>query len=170
MSVRHALLGLLSEGPKYGLQLQQEFETRTGDLWPLNIGQVYSTLQRLDRDGLVEPDGTGEGDAKKGFRLTDAGERDLHGWLATPPPDAPPPRDELVIKVIVALAVPGVDVFEVIQAHRRHLVERMQRLTALKADDPGAGLALVVDAEVLRLEAAVRWLDSAEARARAARA
>ena len=54
MSVRHALLALLSEGPKYGLQLRQEFEARTGEVWPLNVGQVYTTLQRLERDGLVD--------------------------------------------------------------------------------------------------------------------
>ncbi|HJY00730.1 MAG TPA: PadR family transcriptional regulator, partial [Streptosporangiaceae bacterium] len=54
MSVRHAMLALLSEGPKYGLQLREEFEGRTGEVWPLNVGQVYTTLQRLERDGLVE--------------------------------------------------------------------------------------------------------------------
>ena len=56
VSVRHALLALLSEGPKYGLQLREEFEARTGEVWPLNVGQVYTTLQRLERDGLVESD------------------------------------------------------------------------------------------------------------------
>ena len=56
MSVPHALLALLSEGPKYGLQLRQEFEAKTGEVWPLNVGQVYTTLQRLERDGLVESD------------------------------------------------------------------------------------------------------------------
>ena len=56
MSVPHALLALLSEGPKYGLRLQNEFESRTGEVWPLNVGQVYTTLQRLERDGLVETD------------------------------------------------------------------------------------------------------------------
>ena len=61
MSVRHALLALLSEGPKYGLQLRQEFEARTGEVWPLNVGQVYTTLQRLERDGLVESDDAAEG-------------------------------------------------------------------------------------------------------------
>ena len=55
MSVRHGLLALLSEGPKYGLQLREEFEARTGEVWPVNVGQVYTTLQRLERDGLVEP-------------------------------------------------------------------------------------------------------------------
>jgi len=70
VSVRHALLALLSEGPKYGLQLREEFEARTGEVWPLNIGQVYTTLQRLERDGLVESDGTGDDGPQKGFRIT----------------------------------------------------------------------------------------------------
>ena len=60
MSVRHALLAFLSEGPKYGLQLRQEFEESTGQVWPLNVGQVYTTLQRLERDELIESDDRGE--------------------------------------------------------------------------------------------------------------
>jgi DNA-binding PadR family transcriptional regulator len=166
MSVRHALLALLSEGPKYGLQLRQEFESRTGEVWPLNVGQVYTTLQRLERDGLVESDDPeGEG-PQKGFRITAAGGRELAEWLRTPPETVPPPRDELVIKVLVALRVPGVDVHELIQVHRRHLVEMMQRYTYLKAEAPehDVGLALVVDAELFRLEGVVRWLDAADAR------
>jgi hypothetical protein len=78
----------------------------------------------------------------------------------------PPPRDELVIKVLVALSVPGVDVHELVQVHRRHLVELMQRYTYLKAEasEHDVGLALVVDAELFRLEAVVRWLDAADVR------
>ena len=77
MSVRHALLALLSEGPKYGLQLRQEFEERTGEVWPLNVGQVYTTLQRLERDGLVESDNEAEAGAQKSFRITGAGAAEL---------------------------------------------------------------------------------------------
>jgi DNA-binding PadR family transcriptional regulator len=166
MSVRHALLALLSEGPKYGLKLQQEFELRTGEVWPLNVGQVYTTLQRLERDGLVESDdGTGDG-PHKDYRITSEGHRELAEWLRTPPDPDTPPRDELVIKVLVALQVPSVDVRDVIQAHRRHLVEMMQRYTHLKAESAqhDVGLALVVDAELFRLEGVVRWLDAADAR------
>ena len=170
MSVRHALLALLSEGPKYGLQLRQEFEARTGEVWPLNVGQVYTTLQRLERDGLVESDSDG-GDSdgpQKDFRITGAGRTELVQWLRTPPGTDVPPRDELVIKVLVALTVPGVDVAELLQIHRRHLLETMQRYTALKqrASEDDVGLALVVDAELFRLEAAVRWLDAADVRLR----
>src|SRR6201997_2986134 len=131
MSVRHALLALLSEGPKYGLQLREEFEARTGEVWPLNVGQVYTTLQRLERDGLVESESDDPADAgpQKGFRITTDGWRELADWLHTPPDLSSPPRDELVMKVLVALRVPSVDVHEVIQAHRRYLVELMQQWT-----------------------------------------
>jgi DNA-binding PadR family transcriptional regulator len=166
MSVRHALLALLSAGPKYGLQLREEFEAKTGEVWPLNVGQVYTTLQRLERDGLVESDETGDEGPQKGFRITGAGETELAGWLRTPPDLTSPPRDELVMKVLVATQVPGVDVHEVIQAHRRYLVQLMQQWTRIKEEEAGSdlNLALVVDAELFRLDAVVRWLDAADGR------
>ena len=165
MSVRHALLALLSEGPKYGLRLRQEFEARTGEVWPLNVGQVYTTLQRLDRDGLVTSDGDDDG-PQKTYAITPDGARELTEWLQTPAAADQPPRDELIIKVLVAVRVPGVDVHEVIQVHRRHLIELMQRYTAVKAsaEEDDTALALVVDAELFRIEAAVRWLDAADTR------
>jgi DNA-binding PadR family transcriptional regulator len=166
MSVRHALLALLAEGPKYGLQLRQEFESRTGEVWPLNVGQVYLTLQRLERAGLIESDDTDRDGPQKTFRITPTGGDELAAWLRTPPDLANPPRDELVIKVLVALRLPGVDVLELLQAHRRHLVEQMQRYTHVKAEaaPDDLSLPLVADAELFRLEAVVRWLNAAEAR------
>jgi DNA-binding PadR family transcriptional regulator len=166
MSVRHAMLALLSQGPKYGLQLREEFQDRTGEVWPLNVGQVYTTLQRLERDGLVESDGTGEDGPQKAFRITSEGERELAGWLRTPPDLSSPPRDELVIKVLVAVRVPGTDPHEVIQAHRRYLVQLMQQWTRIKDDEAhgDVGLALAVDAELFRLDSVVRWLDVADVR------
>jgi DNA-binding PadR family transcriptional regulator len=165
VSVPHALLALLSEGPKYGLRLQNEFESRTGEVWPLNVGQVYTTLQRLERDGLVEADGEGERSRKR-YRITSAGDEELAGWLRTPPELVPPPRDELVIKVLVALQVPGIDVHKIMQVHRRHVIEVMQRYTRIKAEaaEDDVPLALVADAELFRLEAIVRWLDAADVR------
>ena len=167
MSVRHALLALLSEGPKYGLRLREEFEAGTGEVWPLNIGQVYTTLQRLERDGLIESDEDDERDSpQKRFRITAGGEQELRTWLRTPPDMSSPPRDELVIKVLVALRVPGTDVREVIQAHRRYLVELMQQWTRIKEAEAERDLALglAVDAELFRLDAVVRWLDAADGR------
>jgi DNA-binding PadR family transcriptional regulator len=170
VSVRHALLALLSEGPKYGLQLRQEFEARTGEVWPLNVGQVYTTLQRLERDGLVESDDGAEEGPQKGFRITADGQDELATWLRTPPDLSMPPRDELVIKVLVAWRLPGVDVHEVIQTHRRYLVELMQQWTHLKEDEAqfDLGFALAVDAELYRLDSVVRWLDTADGRFRRA--
>src|SRR5579863_8310372 len=166
MSVPHALLALLSEGPKYGLRLREEFEARTGEIWPLNGGQVYTTLQRLERDGLVESDGTGEEGPQKGFRISAGGERELARWLRTPPDLSSPPRDELVMKVLVALYVPAADVPAVIQAHRRYLVELMQQWTRIKEYDAASDLSmsLAIDAELFRLDSVVRWLAAAEAR------
>jgi DNA-binding PadR family transcriptional regulator len=173
MSVRHALLALLSEGPKYGLQLRQEFEESTGEVWPLNVGQVYSTLQRLERDELIESDDSEDEDEvgpQKAFRITVAGRQELDEWLSTPPDMTSPPRDELVIKVLAALRVPGVSVHDVIQVHRRYLVELMQQWTRLKEDEADFDLtfALVVDAELFRLDSVVRWLDMADGRLRRA--
>jgi DNA-binding PadR family transcriptional regulator len=168
MSVRHALLALVSEGPKYGLQLRQEFEERTGEVWPLNVGQVYQTLQRLERDGLVEGDGDADEGQQKLFRITAEGATELAEWLRTPPDLSSPPRDDLVIKVLIAIRLPGVDVREVIQSHRRHLVELMQQWTRVKADaaPDDLSLALVVDAELFRLDSLIRWLDAADGRLR----
>jgi DNA-binding PadR family transcriptional regulator len=189
MSIRHAMLALLSEGPKYGLRLREEFETRTGEVWPLNVGQVYTTLQRLERDGLIAPapspssastststSGSGAGGDDDGtqklYIITDDGTTELARWLRTPPDLSSPPRDELVMKILVALRVPGTDMRDVIQAHRRYLVELMQQWTRIKEDDPEEDLSmsLAVDAELFRLDAVVRWLDAAEARIRRAAA
>jgi DNA-binding PadR family transcriptional regulator len=174
MSVRHALLALLSEGPKYGLQLREEFEARTGEVWPLNVGQVYTTLQRLERDGLVAALDTGESEEgpQKAFKITPAGEEELGGWLRVPPDMTAPPRDELVMKILIAAQVPGTNVHEVIQAHRTYLIQLMQEWTRLKEDDDGSDVpfALVVDAELFRLDSVVRWLDAADGRLRRAAA
>ena len=170
MSIRHSLLALLSEGPKYGFQLRHEFEASTGDVWPLNVGQVYTTLDRLERDGLVESDDLHADERQKNFRITETGEDELSRWLRTPPDLTQPPRDELVIKVLVASRLPEVDVYDVIQVHRRYLVQLMQQWTRLKEDEAHFDLAfaLAVDAELFRLDAVVRWLDAADGRLRRA--
>ena len=166
VSVRHALLGLLSGGPKYGMQLRQEFEAGTGGVWELNVGQVYSTLQRLDRDGLVASDPGLEDGPQQMFRITDDGLGELQGWLRTPPDASAPPRDELVIKLLVALRVEGTSVAEVVQVHRRQMVELMQQYTRLREElTPGeVALAIVVDAELFRLDGLIRWLDATDGR------
>lgn len=176
MSVRQGLLALLEQGPMYGYQLRAEFETRTGATWPLNVGQVYTTLSRLERDGLVEPAGEdSEGHAV--YRITSAGRAEVAQWFSTPVARTSPPRDELAIKLAMAVTVPGVDVRAVVQGQRTATIRALQDYTRLKARaGSGGGLEgsdlawlLVLDSLVFAAEAEVRWLDHCEARlARAA--
>jgi DNA-binding PadR family transcriptional regulator len=170
VSVRHSLLALLSEGPKYGFQLRQEFEASTGDVWPLNVGQVYTTLQRLERDGLATSDDSDVDERQRNYRITPQGDEELARWLRTPPDLSEPPRDELVIKILVAAHLPDVNVHDVIQVHRRYVIQVMQQWTRLKEDEARLDLsfALAVDAELFRLDSVVRWLDAADGRLRRA--
>jgi DNA-binding PadR family transcriptional regulator len=164
MSVRHALLALLSECPKYGLQLREEFEQRTGEIWPLNVGQVYSTLKRLERDGLIEPDGPDDV-REKSYRLLPNGRRELEDWLDATPQVGRPQRRELVMRVLIAATTPGIDVSKLIQRHRRHLVTAMQEYTRLKVDaSEDTAFLIVADSEIFRAEADIRWLDACEVR------
>ena len=117
--------------------------------------------------GFVESEGSGG--PQNVFTITSSGADELAAWLRTPPDVMPPPRDELVIKVLVAIRVPGVDVSEVLQVHRRHMVEAMQQYTHLKSEmaEDDVELGLIVDAELFRIEAIVRWIDAADARLQA---
>jgi DNA-binding PadR family transcriptional regulator len=166
MSVRQALLTLLDGEPMYGYQLRAEFEQRTGATWPLNVGQVYTTLTRLERDGLVEEART-DGEGHVFYALTAAGRDEVRRWFGTPVDrGSKPPRDELAIKLALAVTVPGVDVHAVIQAQRTDTVRALQEYTRLKARATDEDLAwlLVVDALVFQAEAEVRWLDHCESR------
>jgi len=172
MSVRYALLALLSRGPMHGYQLKVAFEGSTGGTWPLNIGQVYTTLSRLERDGCARPladDGArpaGEGDRQRPYEITEAGRDDLAGWFTTPVERADRPRDELAIKLALALTTPGVDVTAVVGRQRTATMRTLQEYTRLKAAaDRPADLSwlLVVDAMLFQAEAEIRWLDHCEA-------
>jgi DNA-binding PadR family transcriptional regulator len=165
MSIRYGLLALLERGPMYGYQLRVAFEESTGGTWPLNIGQVYTTLSRLDRDGLVRSLPEHEG-GQRPYEITKAGQVDLADWFATPISRADRPRDELAIKLALALTTPGVDVRAVVQAQRTATMRTLQEYTRLKAGaDQTADLSwlLVLDAMLFQSEAEVRWLDHCEA-------
>ncbi|MCX4549696.1 PadR family transcriptional regulator [Streptomyces sp. NBC_01387] len=171
MSIRHGLLALLERGPRYGSQLRTEFESRTGATWPLNVGQVYTTLSRLERDGLVSQDS--EDDAGHAlYAITDEGRTELRGWYGAPVDRTSPARDELAIKLAMAVGAPGVDIRAVIQAQRHHTVKAMQDYTRLKAQaletapanrDEVAWL-LVLEQLIFQAEAEARWLDHCESR------
>ena len=166
MSVRQGLLALLEQRPMYGYQLRSEFESRTGAAWPLNVGQVYTTLSRLERDGLVEPAGSDE-EGRPLYRITGAGRAAVADWFSTPVSRSSPPRDELAIKLAMAVTVPGVDVRAVVQAQRTATLRALQDYTRLKARAAGdrpedLAWLLVLDSLVFAAEAEVRWLDHCE--------
>lgn len=165
MSVRHALLALLSEKPQHGYHLKSEFERRTGATWPLNIGQVYTTLQRLERDGLVRAQQPGD-DGSVVYGATDAGTAEVSSWWLSPVDRTAPARDELAIKIALAVTVPGVDVPRLIQRQRNATLTWLQQLTRLKArpDETGdLAWSLVVERLLFDAEAEARWLDHVEA-------
>jgi DNA-binding PadR family transcriptional regulator len=174
MSVRNALLALLEQGPRYGYQLRAEFEDRTGGTWPLNVGQVYTTLSRLERDGLVEGQGE-DGEGHLVYAVTPAGRDEVAAWFSSPVARSQPPREELAIKLAFAVSVPGVDVGTVIQQQRTATMAALQDYTRLKrraAGNAAPELAwgLVLDSLVFNAEAEIRWLDHCEARLRRAAA
>ncbi|WP_136023840.1 PadR family transcriptional regulator [Microbacterium sp. K27] len=164
MSVRQSLLAILAQGPCYGYQLRHEFDRRTGSVWPLNVGQIYNTLERLERDGLVS---RGEADDRGHvyWRITDAGIADVDEWLSSPVVRPQGTRDELAIKLAVAATLPGVDATAAILAQRSASLRQLEALRQERrergdADDPeGLAWALVTDSMIFAAEAEVRWLD-----------
>ena len=176
MTVRNALLALLEQGPMYGYQLRAEFERRTGATWPLNVGQVYTTLSRLERDGFVEGlhDGVADDEGSSQHRVmyvaTAAGHEEVAAWFTTPVARTQPPRDELAIKLALAVTVPGVDVGTVIQQQRSATMGALQDYTRIKraGGDQDLAWSLVLDSLVFNAEAEIRWLDHCEARVRRA--
>jgi DNA-binding PadR family transcriptional regulator len=167
MAVREGLLALLREGPRHGYQLKQEFEAATGGVWPLNVGQVYTTLDRLERDGLVElqPGVQSSAPGQKTYAITSAGADELGAWWEAVPADEPPPRDELMLKVLMAIERGAPHALGVITHQRTVLVsllqvKRRERKQAASADLPSR---LVTDALIARAEADLRWLDTCEA-------
>ena len=178
MSVKQALLALLEQGPMYGYQLRAEFEQRTGATWPLNVGQVYTTLARLERDGLVEQvadgiaEGTSDRDGHVVYRVTEHGRAEVSEWFTTPVSRTQPPRDELAIKLALAVTVPGVDIGTVIQRQRSATMAALQDYTRLKRSGRDASQldatelawGLVLESLVFAAEAEIRWLDHVESR------
>ena len=153
MTIRDSLLAILVQGPCYGQQLRAEFERRTGGSWPLNVGQVHSTLDRLERDGLVvqhPPDEHG----RVFTEITEAGRFEAASWLASP---VDPGRDQFAAKLALAVTLPGVDATALVQRQRERTAAEVARLTASSSTDPTG--RLIERARLHAAEAELRWLD-----------
>lgn len=164
MSVRHSLLAILDQGSCYGYQLRTEFARRTGSTWPLNVGQIYNTLERLRRDGLVAEAGTDE-HGHVYWRITDAGSRAVRAWIAEPAAKPAGARDELAAKVALAATLRGVDVTRMLHTQRIAAVTQLETLRS-DAAQPGIEMTrwLVLEARVRAAEAELGWIDAATRR------
>lgn len=170
MSVRNGLLALLTSGDRHGYELKKELEERTGSLWELNVGQVYTTLARLERDGLVTetdelPPASGPQEQRR-YSLTDEGRREVAEWFARPRSRPAPDRDELVIKLTLAASADGVDLDAVIDAQRVATTEELQRYTRLKAAAAEEDMArlFALDAVIAQIDGELRWLEQCQQR------
>lgn len=181
MSVRNGLLALLTTGSRHGYELKKELEERTGSLWELNVGQVYTTLSRLERDGLVvEVEGSTQASGpqdQRQYSLTDAGRHEVHEWFVHPRQRSAPDRDELVIKLTLAASLdggggvggpgaPGISLDDVIDTQRVSTTEELQRYTRLKAAAAPDDLArlFALDAVIAQIDGELRWLDQCQQR------
>lgn len=167
--LKHALLGLLYQKPYHGYGLKAAFERLLGRSWRLNIGQVYTTLSRLERDGLVGsrivpqdllPD-------RKVYSITHAGREELDRWLGRPSMGQPPLKDEFTIKTVVHQWVASGALLDLIPKQRERYTARLAELIELRTSralEPA--LSLAVDGAILRVEADLLWLDLCEERLR----
>ncbi|MFI9205352.1 PadR family transcriptional regulator [Streptomyces sp. NPDC053048] len=164
MSIGHALLGLLEGGPRHGYDLKRAFDERFGQDRPLHYGQVYSTMSRLLRNGLVEVEGIepGGGPERKRYAITDAGITDVEQWLAQPEKPEPYLQSTLYTKVVLALLT-GRDAADLLDAQRAEHLRLMRELTRRKRDGDLAD-QLICDHALFHLEADLRWLELTAAR------
>lgn len=150
MSVRQGILVLLAEQGMHVSQLKAEFEARTGGAWPVNIGQVFTTLQRLERDGLVEKVPHQGAAEPERFRATAAGAAEADAWWSRPVERGAPARDELAIKLALAVTARGVDVRAVVQAQRTETMRALHDYTRLKVDGRPGTASPATPSEVRR--------------------
>lgn len=160
MSVKFGLLAILSEGDCYGYQLRGEFDRRTGARSSLNVGQTYTTLDRLERDGLVER-GDVNSEGHVFYRITQAGRLAVTDWLDAAEASARASRDDLVTKIAIAVTLPGIDAAAVIATERLALLDRLAALTPVPSDDQIAA-GIVDSAARFKAEGELAWLDHVE--------
>lgn len=173
MSVKYGLLAVLERHSMHGYDLRRELEVELGAEWAVNYGQIYSTLERLVRDGLVvqsETVASGEAPDRKLYTVTPTGRTELRRWFLTPVPGAATGRDELYAKLVLGLSS-EVDVADIVQTQRKEELRRIGSLTKLKDTlDPDLSLPAIleIDLAILKTEAVIKWLDLAEVRIRRA--
>lgn len=163
MSVRAAFLVLLGSGPRHGYQLKADFDDATGDSWPLNFGQVYTTLQRLEKAGAVANLGEDE-DGRIRYELTDDGRTEAEEWMASPVQQPLASRDEIAMKVLLAVRTDPGRATSVIDVQRQATMSTLQTVTRMRSEGGDLPWLLHLDRTAMLAEAELRWLDRAEER------
>lgn len=168
MAIKHALLGLLAEGPKHGYELKTAFDETIGERWSLNIGQVYNTLNRLARDGYVVLQEEVEQETrpdKKVYAITDAGREELSRWLAEPVQKPRRLKDEFYIKLVLCNELGYGDLRSLIWDQRRAYLQLRRALREAQSEinvEEAPFIALLIEGGILHLEADLHWLDRCE--------
>ncbi len=158
------LLGLLCAGPLHGYELKRAYDNRLPQAKPAAFGQVYATLGRLERDGLVE---RGEqeqagGPERTAYAITEPGRAALDAWLDEVEPPAPHVASALLAKVTVALLAAGKPrAHAYLVAQRQAHTARLREYTRLKTG-PATGFAdlIAADYAIAHLDADLRWLQT----------
>ena len=164
VSVPYVLLGLLEEAPRHGYELKRGYDSLFGQSKPVKFGQIYSTLSRLERDGLIDLTGAepGHGPDRKRYAITASGVTDLDQWLREPEPAEPQMHNVLFAKVVLALFSDR-EPQRFLEAQRAEHLRRMRELTRIK-EEGSLSAALASDYALFHLEADLRWMDLASAR------
>jgi len=168
--LKHALLALLAQHPRHGYELKVIFEKTMGGLWPeINIGQVYTTLSRLERDGMVTSqvvDSPGDRTDKRVYELTPAGGAALQTWLAQPS-ESIQIKNEFFVKLAFTQALGLEEAKSLIARQRREYLQAMRVLDDLSASPASDGnliSSLLLEGALLYLRAGLEWLDLCEKR------
>lgn len=160
MSVKHSILALLYEKPRHGYEIKTEFDELVQNMWPLNAGQVYTTLDRLERDELVISPGHDKKDRKL-YTITETGKEELWKWLQKPVGRSLL-KDEFYFKYLCAGYVNYEDKKNMIQAQKQTMVKDVLHLTQLKKQMNQSGnrtMKMLAEGALLHLEADIKWLD-----------
>jgi DNA-binding PadR family transcriptional regulator len=165
MSVPLTLLGLLEPSAQHGYHLRRRYDDWFGGARPLKSAQVYATLQRLARDGLVDLAGVaaGEGPERRVYAITEAGVFELERWLDEPEvPEVAATRRVLFAKVVIALSS-GRSAAALLDRQRQAHLARMRDMRAQRQS--GDLIAqLDADFEMYHLDADLKWIDGAQSR------
>ena len=163
MSLRFGILGLLAEEPLHGYEVKARFEAMLSNTWEVNVGQIYSTLQRLERDAFIEPVGDRGDRGKLAYQLTPAGRQELDRWLSEPEAEAQQLHDELFVKLMLIRRLANGNLTGLIDRQRRVYLQRLRDLAELERRaraEQLPDLLLLIKGAVIHTEADLKWLDA----------